>query len=174
MNDAPEYASHPGMPRSVRVETGVLRFSAAHFAVSGSGVAEPLHGHDYQVHVDIKGSLNHDNFVIDFHQLQAETLRILGPLEHKILLPERNSAVGFQREGTQMLVDGGGKRWSLPADDCLLLPVANTTTELLAEYLVKFILEEILDKSLCPGLQSIEVRLSESGGFSATAAISLD
>ena len=174
MTAASKSTSHPGMPRSVRVETGILRFSAAHFAISGSGEAEPLHGHDYQVHVDIEGSLNRDDFVIDFLELQTEALRILSPLEHKILLPERHPGLGFRREGPQMLVDCSEKHWSLPGDDCLLLPVANTTTELLAEYLVKFLLEEILEKQLCPGLRAIEVRLSESGGFSATAAISLD
>jgi 6-pyruvoyltetrahydropterin/6-carboxytetrahydropterin synthase len=106
--------------------------------------------------------------------LQEETLGIIGPWQHKVLLPGRHSVLDFRREGSQMQVEVGEKRWSLPADDCVLLPVVNTTTELLAEHLVKFVLEEILEKNLCPGLRAIEVRLSESGGFSATAAIELE
>ena len=162
------------MPRSVRVEAPTLWFSAAHFAISASGEAEPLHGHDYRLHVDVRGSLNKNDFIADFHDLERESRRILDPLEHKVLLAERNSALGLDRTPTEIRVHVGGKRWTLPSDDCYLLPVANTTTELLAEYFVKCILEELLEKRLCPGLRSIEVRLSESSGFSATSEISLD
>ena len=174
MNAESRLGANLGMPRSVRVETGVLRFSAAHFAISGGGVAESLHGHDYQVHIDVEGGLNRDDFVIDFVRLEEESAKIIGPWNHKVLLPARHSALTFERQGTQMEVEVGDRRWSLPAEDCVVLPIANTTTELLAEHLVKFILEEILEKHLSPGLRAIEVRLSESGGFSATAAIELE
>lgn len=167
-------AGNSRMPRSVRVETAALQFSAAHFAISAAGEAEPLHGHDYQVHVDVWGSLNKDDFVVDFHHLTREARRIIEPLEHKVLLAERNPALGLNRTPTETRVEVGGRRWTFPSDDCRLLPVANTTTELLAEYLVKYILEELLENRLCPGLRSIEVRLSESAGFSATAEISFD
>jgi 6-pyruvoyltetrahydropterin/6-carboxytetrahydropterin synthase len=59
------------------------------------------------------------------------------------------------------------RRWVFPRCDCLVLPVANTTSELLARYLGERLLDEI--EARCgkrPGRLRLEI--VEGSGHSAT------
>jgi 6-pyruvoyl-tetrahydropterin synthase len=51
--------------RKVKVESGYLNFSSAHF-ITYSGKCERLHGHNYGVLVEVEGELGNDSVVFDF------------------------------------------------------------------------------------------------------------
>ncbi len=60
-------------------------FSAAH-AITMAGVVEPLHGHDWHVTAVIEGNkLDADGLLVDFHWLQQELAKIIGPFQNQNL-----------------------------------------------------------------------------------------
>ncbi len=120
--------------RHVTVEGVRLRFAAAHMATLGAEL-EPLHGHNYEVRCRVEGELTADQWVIDFSVLKRLAREACARLDHRFLLQERSAQLQIAREGEEWTVAHGGRRYRFPASDVLALPIANTTAELLAEWI---------------------------------------
>ena len=120
---------------AVRLHKESLVFSAAHFITFRDDICERLHGHNYGVQVEIAGPLDENHFVIDFIALRDALQRIVAALDHHMLLPLHHSLIKVEQNGGEILVTFRERRWVFPSDDCVLLPVANTTAELLARYI---------------------------------------
>jgi len=78
---------------SVRIAGEEFSFSAAHFLAVSPRLCEPVHGHDYQVAVEIAGTLNEEHFVVDFVALR----RALRP-SHPAARGGRAAACGENRQ----------------------------------------------------------------------------
>jgi 6-pyruvoyltetrahydropterin/6-carboxytetrahydropterin synthase len=52
-----------------------------------------------------------------------------------MLLPTCHATIRVVEQRGEVTVTHGERRWVFPPGDCVLLPVANTTAELLARYL---------------------------------------
>ncbi|HUT12190.1 MAG TPA: 6-pyruvoyl tetrahydropterin synthase family protein [Thermoguttaceae bacterium] len=150
----------------VRVSTDDLVFSAAHFITLEGSTCEPLHGHNYHVAAEVHGPLGPDGVVIDFVLLRETLREIVGELDQRVLLPSDNPLVRLTTGPGEIEVVCGRRRWSFPRQDCLVLPMANTTAELLAAYLGRRLLDEL--ESGCrvrPAM--VRVRVEERRGISA-------
>lgn len=111
-----------------------MHFSAAHF-VASAGACENLHGHNYTVEVYIEGPLNEDEMVLDFRDVKTRTIEICKSLDHRVLLPGESNVIKIRDLDDTVEVRVGDKRYILPRTDCLVLPLAATTAELLAEFI---------------------------------------
>lgn len=125
------------MPESYRVQLAKesLIFSAAHFITFNGNICERLHGHNYRVQADLEGPLDENHYVIDFIALRDSLQAIVLELDHHVLLPTLHpsiSVVAGEREVEARFED---RRWVFPLEDCVLLPVENTTAELLARHI---------------------------------------
>ena len=120
--------------RKVKVEGGNLRFSAAHF-ITYSGKCERLHGHNYGVLVEIEGTLNEDKLVFDFTILKQLVREICQTLNHRFLLPMDNPHLELGELVDAWEVRFGEKRYVFPRSDVAELPIDNSTSERLAEYI---------------------------------------
>lgn len=109
-------------------------FSAAHFITYGEDVCESLHGHNYAVRVEIEGPLNGQSYVVDFIALRDQMVRLTSKLDHKVILPKSHHLIHVATEGDEVIARFRGRRWVFPADNCVILPVPNTTAELLAHH----------------------------------------
>ena len=119
--------------RRVTVERNRLRFAAAHFATF-HGECEPLHGHNYDVMVEVEGELTDDSWVWDFGDLKRLAKAIADELDHKFLL-QRDSRVLAIIEGERgWEVSFGERRYVFPREDVAVLPIDNSTAERLAEW----------------------------------------
>jgi len=119
----------------VRLCKEQLVFSAAHFITFSGNVCERLHGHNYRVEVQVFGGLDENHYVIDFIALRDALQRIVSELDHHMLLPTEHPAIHVAADERDVTVTFEDRRWVFPRGDCVLLPVANTTAELLARYL---------------------------------------
>lgn len=116
----------------VRLEKERLVFSAAHFITYGDDICEPLHGHNYRVSAEVRGPLNDNQYVTDFIALRDTLQTIVDRLDHRMLLPTGHPTIKVEAGETEIEVTHGIRRWIFPAPDCVVLPLANTTAELLA------------------------------------------
>lgn len=119
----------------VRLDKERFVFSAAHFITYAGDVCEPLHGHNYRVAVELHGPLDENHYVIDFIQVRDTLQRIVDELDHKMLLPLKHQTIRVTAGDNEVEVHHSDRRWIFPRQDCVLLPVANTTAELLARYI---------------------------------------
>jgi 6-pyruvoyl tetrahydropterin synthase/QueD family protein len=120
--------------RKVKVEGGNLKFSSAHFITYG-GKCERLHGHNYGVLVEIEGTLNEDKLVFDFTILKQLVREICQKLNHRFLLPMDNPHLELGELADGWEVRFGEKRYVFPRSDVAELPIDNSTSERLAEYI---------------------------------------
>lgn len=147
----------------VHVSKEYLKFSAAHF-ICHPGFREALHGHNYQVSVRIEGGLGEDGYVLDFGLVKAAAKTICEELDEKVILPAESACLAVtEADGTVTAVYEDGARFSFPATDTLLLPIAHSSAEELARYLVGRIRDALPDL-LRRGALWLEVGVAEAPG----------
>jgi 6-pyruvoyltetrahydropterin/6-carboxytetrahydropterin synthase len=124
------------MPESfhVRVAKREHVFCAAHFITIGDH-CERLHGHNYHLAAEVSGPLSKDGLVVDFLFVRDRLQELAAELDHFVLLPTKHPQLEVRDDGAEVTVLLGKCRWSFPSGNCRLLPVENTTAELLAAYL---------------------------------------
>lgn len=127
-------AKYNGPAFRVVVEGAELWFAAAHFTVSPQEV-EPLHGHNYRVVVEVWGDLAPEGWVMDFRQLRGLAAALCRRLHHRFLLPMGSPLLQVEETGDAYRLQVGGRQYLLPKEDCLPLPIDNTTAERLAQWL---------------------------------------
>ncbi len=155
----------------VRVTKDHLVFSAAHFITFNGNVCERLHGHNWRVAVEIAGPLDENHYVFDFIALRDATQRLVNELDHRVLLPTDHASIHVEATVNEVTARFGERRWVFPREDCILLPVANTTAELIARWMAHQLKEVIL---LHPGghqLELLRVEIEENFGQWAVCEI---
>ena len=154
----------------VSLEKDNLVFSAAHFITFNGNVCEQLHGHNYRVKCKVYGPLDENGYVIDFIALRDTLMAIIATLDHRMLLPTEHSQIVVspaEPERSEVLVRFEQKRWIFPLEDCVLLPIANTTAELLAKYIGQQLIKA-LKKTVNTSVASVEISVDENRGQWAT------
>jgi 6-pyruvoyltetrahydropterin/6-carboxytetrahydropterin synthase len=127
----------------VRLTKDFLVFSAAHFITYGGNICERLHGHNYRVAAEVYGPLDKNQYVIDFIALRDTLRELVLELDHHMLLPERHPTIRVVAGDKSVEVTFEDRRWVFPRGDCVILPVENTTAELLAHYLGQRLLDAL-------------------------------
>jgi 6-pyruvoyltetrahydropterin/6-carboxytetrahydropterin synthase len=152
----------------VSVTKDYLVFASAHFITFAGHRCEGLHGHNYRASVTIEGSLNTESwFVYDFVELKRIMRRLCDEIDHLVLLPLESDRVRVQEDGDSVSVAvDGSPRYVFPRRDCALLPIPNTTVEMLAKLLTTRLRGE-LEKSGAQGLSAIEMEVEENFGQAA-------
>ncbi len=153
--------SEPHTSFAVSIDPGELHFSAAHFITIGNS-CENLHGHNFHVRVDARGGNTDDAFVVDFVALTRVAAAVCRTLHDRVLLPGESGTVRVQRYDAQVYVQSFDKHFVLPAENCAILPLANTTAEMLAQYVCDRILQQLGDEALLGRLQELEVGVEEA------------
>ena len=128
---------------AVEVTKDFLVFSAAHFITFGNNICERLHGHNYRVRCRVASPLEENGYVIDFILLRDLLQQLTTAWDHHVLLPLQHPTIKVRRDGNEVITTFESRRWVFPSDDCVLLPIANTTTELLARQLGHSLVAEL-------------------------------
>ena len=130
----------------VRVTKDHLVFSAAHFITFNGNICERLHGHNWRVAAEIEGSLDENYYVFDFIALRDGLQTIVDELDHRVLLPTKHQSIAIEQEGAEIEARFENRRWVFPDEDCILLPVENTTAELIARWMAYRFLDSLTPK----------------------------
>lgn len=151
----------------VRVTKDHLVFCAGHFISYEGDKCERLHGHNYRATVEMEGLLDENHYLFDFIALKRLTKEITDELDHHMLLATRNSHIHVKESATSVRVVYRDREWVFPRGDCVLLPIENTTAELLARYIGGRLLDRLkAEYGFKPEVLRVEVE--ENVGQSAT------
>ncbi len=137
-----------------------IKFSASHF-IPGHDKCGRLHGHSYILHLALYGEKADDGMVMDFVDLKKALRKIVDELDHRVLLPGRSPTVKIKK-GREVEVLVGANRYVFPNDDVVILDVAQTSAEELAELVLERLLKELdlppMSPSSRPGWTRKEAR----------------
>jgi 6-pyruvoyltetrahydropterin/6-carboxytetrahydropterin synthase len=120
---------------TVRVTKDYLVFCSGHFITYRGDACERLHGHNYLVAVEVEAGLDDNHYVFDFIALKNLMRELTNELDHYMLVPTRSKLIAVEESGKSVRLKFRDKEWVFPREDCVLLPIENTTAELLARYL---------------------------------------
>jgi 6-pyruvoyltetrahydropterin/6-carboxytetrahydropterin synthase len=152
----------------VSVTKDYLVFASAHFITFAGHRCEGLHGHNYRARVTVEGELDAESwFVFDFVVIKRIMRGLCDEIDHKVLLPLQNPKIQIGEEGDSVTVAyEGTPRYVFPKKDCSLLPIPNTTVEMLAQLLATRFRGE-LETLGARGLTAIEMEVEENFGQTA-------
>ena len=121
------------VPHRITLERNTLRFAAAHFTTAG-GECEPLHGHNYDVFVQIDGALSADSWVIDFGEAKRIVRGLCQELDHRFLLATSSRDLEIDDSDGIVTIRHRDRRYVMPKADVAELDIDDTTAERLAEW----------------------------------------
>jgi 6-pyruvoyltetrahydropterin/6-carboxytetrahydropterin synthase len=151
----------------VRVTKDHLVFCSGHFISYEGDKCERLHGHNYRTAVEVEGGLDENHYVFDFIALKHRTKAVTDELDHRMMLATRNPHIAVEESPDAVRVRYRDRQWLFPRGDCVLLPIENTTAELLARYIAGRLVEELRrHHQFVPEVLRVEVE--ENIGQSAT------
>jgi len=155
---------------SIRLQKEDFKFSVAHFLIFPDGSKERLHGHNYRVAVDLDGGLDGDGLVIDFKQVKPHIRALCAELDEYWLVPGEHPEVKVDHRA-----DGHTEvvyrecRYMAPTSEVVVLPIANTSSELFAAWfaheLDRRIAADIGEGKVLRLRVSIEETAGQSGEF---------
>lgn len=152
---------------SIRIEKDSLTFSAAHFLLSSNDACERIHGHNYRAWVELEGSLGEQDYVLDFLAVKPILKAICDRLDHRVLLPTDNPHLKIEEVERSIEARFHDRSYRFPATDVVLLPLRNTSAELLAHYICRELKGELNRKFRTIHLDLIRVGIEESFGQAA-------
>src|SRR5439155_22149149 len=128
---------------------------------------ERLHGHNYRVAVAVVGGLDTNHYLFDFIALKWQAQKITDTLDHRMLLPTESRFIRVEERDGSVHVRYKDRAWMFPREDCMLLPIANTTAELLGKYIGLKLLD-VLRREYQFEPEILRVEVEESFGQAAT------
>ncbi|HEU4799253.1 MAG TPA: 6-pyruvoyl tetrahydropterin synthase family protein [Gemmatimonadales bacterium] len=159
---------------SVTVAKDYLQFSAAHFITMKGHQCESLHGHNYRVGIRVDGDLEPEPlWVVDFSLLKEIARPLVKAVDHKVLLPSSSDKMGLRVDGERVSVSVFGEsRYVFPLRDCAILPIENSTAEVLARYLAEQVRAALAERG-ASHLTALELEVEESPGQTAVYRVNL-
>jgi 6-pyruvoyltetrahydropterin/6-carboxytetrahydropterin synthase len=156
---------------TLRLAKEDFKFSVAHFTLFGADEAETLHGHNYRVSVEIAGDeLDEAGLVADTDGVKRRVRELCAALDDHVLLPERSPWLEAVADSGSVECRYGTRLYRFPASEVVLLPLTNTTMELLARYFWRALAADLRS----PRLRALAVDIEETAGQSCRYAAPLN
>jgi 6-pyruvoyltetrahydropterin/6-carboxytetrahydropterin synthase len=123
----------------------------------------------------IEGDLDENQYVFDFIALRDGLQALVSELDHRVLLPASHPRISVveSADGSEVTARFEERRWVFPKEDCCILPVSNTTAELIALWLANS-LSLRLSLATVPGMRRLRVSVEENFGQWADCWLTLN
>lgn len=159
----------PATTHRIEVARERYKFSCAHMTIFPDGTKERLHGHNYFVSLALDLTDASFDKMIDFAIIKKALGRLCEEWKEYTLIAERNPFHETVRvDDDEVEIRVCGKRYVLPREDVMLLPIDNVSVEALSAHICDVLLERLggaLDAEVVTGF---EVTISENPGQGAT------
>lgn len=161
-----------GQRFGIQLDKQYFNFGCAHFLIFADGTREELHGHNYKATLELDGPLDAGHVVADFIAVKPVFKQCCDVLDHRTLFPTLHPQLLLDVSDTEVAANfrtnaGTIDRYLVPRRDVQLVEIANTSSELLACWLMDQFLARLAER--LPAFQPTRVRVSvqESPGQSA-------
>lgn len=138
-------------------------FSAAHFITFAGDICERIHGHNYAVRAAVEGPLDQNRYVVDFIALRDAVLAETQLLDHHVVLPSDHAEIKITNDEKETTARFRDRRWVFPNEDCVILPVINTTAEEMARVIAERV-KQRTKEAFGDAIDWIEIAVDENNG----------
>lgn len=150
---------------SILVHKDYLKFSAAHFLIFADGTAERLHGHNYKVYVEVGSVLDAHGLVVNFKDIKPLIRELVDELDERLLIPGSHPELTAERTADGMMeIRYRERRYLIPADEVLVLPIGNSSAENLATWLGRELVRRMERRWPTRALSRLVVGVEETPG----------
>lgn len=151
-----------------------FKFSSGHFLIFDEKRAEMLHGHNYQVKVDIfeiEESASQKGYLIDFFDLKKLIKAQCDEWDEHVLLPAKHTEMKKKTSanGKNDEIIFRDRFYSFPKNELVWLQVENTSVESLS----KLFAQNLLKKLTALGVRKLKVSIEETRGQSSSTTITI-
>ena len=152
-----------------------FKFSSAHFLIFDSKSAEKLHGHNYQVEVEIlvppdekiDSKLEEKGFFIDFNVFKKFIKQRLDQWDEMILMPAKHPDMRIAHKAPSVEIKFRDRHYVFPKIEVHLLPITNTSVEQLSRLLAQDFFKEFQRY----GVLEVRVKVEETPGQAAATTV---
>lgn len=155
---------------SVAIDKIAAHFSASHALISDD-IEEGLHGHNYQVGIEIEGKPDSDDIIIDFLYLDKMLNNLLSEWDHYVLLPSNNPNMEINIRENNLDIEYGIRFYSIPNEEVKVLDCTNVTTEALTRLLGEKVQNQLKKKEFWQRIERINITIWETSCYRATCSI---
>lgn len=155
---------------SVAIDKIAAHFSASHALISDD-IEEGLHGHNYQVGIEIEGKPDSDDIIIDFLYLDKMLNNLLSEWDHYVLLPSNNPNMEINVRENNLDIEYGIRFYSIPNDEVKVLDCTNVTTEALTRLLGEKVQNQLKETEFWQRIERINITIWETSCYRATCSI---
>lgn len=150
---------------SIELEKEYFKFSAAHFLIFPDGTAERLHGHNYRVMVEIDGALTEHGLVLDFKMVKPVIRELVDELDEHWLIPGEHPVLTYEERADGVLeVRYQDRYYAAPREDVIVLPINNTSSENLAGWVGRELVERLARRFPDVAVRELRVAVEETSG----------
>lgn len=161
------------MRHRISIARDQYKFSCAHMTVFPDGTKERLHGHNYTVAVALDVDRIDLEAMIPFAQVKAAIGELCAAWKERVLIARDNPHMVIVRDdGTELELTLCGKRYVMPREDALILPIDNISVESLAAHAGAILFEKIGAVG-AEHVRTFEVTVEEHPGQGASCMIDI-
>lgn len=152
---------------SITLNKEYFKFSCAHFLIFPDGSKERLHGHNYQVTVEIEGDLTDEGLVIDFIDAKPVVRELCDTLDEHWIVPTEHPELHIEDlDDGHTSVTYRDCRYLAPTAELMKLPINNSSVENLATWFGNTLHERMVERFGATQVRRLRVAISETSGQS--------
>jgi 6-pyruvoyltetrahydropterin/6-carboxytetrahydropterin synthase len=136
---------------TIEISKEYLHFAAAHFTIFSATDRENLHGHNFQVTLNIEALVGDDGLTFDYNILKTSVKALCDSLDEQVLMPTQSPHLTIEQDNEYTYAIFNGERIPFLARDLTLMPLRNITVEELSAYLLNKIRED-------PSIATLDIR----------------
>jgi 6-pyruvoyltetrahydropterin/6-carboxytetrahydropterin synthase len=153
----------------IHVKRDRFKFSCAHMTVFPDGKKERLHGHNYYLSMTVELTDIRFESMIDFGPIKEALGALCSAWKERTLLATDNPHFVLVREDDEEIEFRlCGRRYVLPREDVLLLPIDNAAVEPLSAHACERLVDGLADTLDPQVVHAVEVTIEENPGQGAT------
>ena len=111
----------------------------------------------------VEGPLDENRYVVDFIALRDAVLKETTQMDHHVILPRDHAEIKVTSDNKETTAKFRDRRWVFPNEDCVILPVVNTTAEEIARVIAERVMLQTAEQ-FGNALSWIEVAVDENNG----------
>lgn len=159
----------------IHIRKDNLKFSAAHMTVFPDGSKEGLHGHNYEVGLEVELAEPAFSQMLTYEAFKQVLRPLCNAWDEKVLVASENpwfeALPTIQAEYSFRLC---GKRYVLPVEEVVVLNIDNITVENLARIFFEQFWEKLTEEqTICwrERIKAVSLRIDESRGQGASYSV---
>lgn len=152
----------------VELHKDEFSFSAGHFTIFSATEREDLHGHNYNVALEMQVTIKDNGLAFDYRVYKKKILSLTDKIDRRFLLPSQSTYLTIEDAGDMWLAHFNNEKIPFLKRDVVILPVTNVTIEELSYWFLQQLTQNTRELEQ-HGIQQIKLSVFNGPGQSGSS-----